>query len=47
MYKIVRWFSHGGKTCYTGRNDTFKLYPEIGVLTAINIKKIDALMFDE
>lgn len=47
MYKIVRWFSHGGKTCYTGKNDTFKLYPEIGVLTAINIKKIDELHFDE
>ena len=47
MYKIVRWFSNGGKTCYTGRNDTFKMYPEIGVLTAINIKKLDALAFDE
>lgn len=43
MYKIVRWFSNGAKTCYTGRNDTFKLYPEIGVLTSLNIRKIDAL----
>lgn len=47
MYKIVRWFSNGGRTCYTGRNDTFKLYPEIGVLTAMNIRKIDKLMVDD
>jgi hypothetical protein len=37
MYKLVRWFASGGRTCYTGRNDTFKLYPEIGCLTALNI----------
>jgi hypothetical protein len=47
MYKVVRWFSEGGKTCYTGRNDTFKLYPEIGVLTALNIKKIDELKLSD
>lgn len=47
MYKIVRWFSAGGKTCYTGRNDTFKLYPEIGVLTAANIRKIDVLFQED
>lgn len=46
IYKITRWFSHGGKTCYTGRQDTFKLYPEIGVLTALNIKKLDELFAD-
>ena len=43
MYKIVRWFSTGGKTCYTGTQDTFKLYPEIGVLTALSIQKIMAI----
>lgn len=43
-YKILRWISNGGKTCYTGGNDTFKFYPEIGVLTALNIKKISDLI---
>jgi hypothetical protein len=47
MYKIVRWFSAGGKTCYTGKDDTFKLYPEIGVLTAERIRKIDLLFVGE
>lgn len=47
MYKIVRWFGAGARTCYTGRNDTFKLYPEIGVLTALNIAKIDALKLED
>lgn len=47
IYKIVRWFSNGGKTCYTGGNDTFKLYPEIGVLTSLNIQKIDALELED
>lgn len=42
-YKIVRWFSNGGKTCYTGTQDTFKLYPEIGVLTVMVFRKINDL----
>jgi len=46
-YKIVRWFSNGGKTCYTGTQDTFKLYPEIGVLTCMVFRKIDDLSIAE
>jgi len=43
LYKITRWFSNGGKTCYTGTQDTFKLYPEIGVLTVMVFRKINDL----
>lgn len=46
-YKMTSWFCNGAKSCYTGRYDTFKFYPEIGVLTSLNISRIDELLLDD
>lgn len=43
IYKLVSWIMNGAKIEYTGLYDTFHLYPEIGVLTALNMEKIDKM----
>ena len=47
VYKMTSWIGNGAKSCYTDRYDTFKYYPEIGVLTAINVSKVDALLLGD
>ena len=47
VYKMTSWISNGAQCCYTARYDTFKYYPEIGVLTALNVSKIDALKLED
>jgi hypothetical protein len=42
VYKLTSWFGNGARFCLSGPLcDTFKFYPEIAMLTANNILRID------
>lgn len=46
-YKLISWLMNGAKIDYTGRYDTFNYCPEIGILSALNIEKIDKMRLQD
>jgi hypothetical protein len=48
VYKLMCWFTNGARFSTDQENcDTFQYYPEVAMLTASNVMRIDAWSLDE
>ena len=47
IFKLLEQFHKGGNSFNGLTSNIYKFYPEIGLLAALNISKIDALRLDE